>query len=117
MISEELQKELKIKLEEEKAKLEKEINKIARPTETPGDYETNFNELGTDKDDNATEVEEYSDNLAVETNLEEQLKGINDALERIEKGVYGSCDNCNEEIDVERLKVYPAAKTCIKCGK
>lgn len=115
MISEELKKELKEKLEEEKAKLEKNLSKIAKPTETPGDYETNFDELGTDKDDNATEVEEYADNLSVETSLEEQLKDVDEALDRIEKGTYGICDNCNEEIDIERLKAYPAAKTCIKC--
>jgi DnaK suppressor protein len=115
MISEELKKELKIKLEEEKEKLEKELGKIAKPTGTPGDYETQFDELGTDKEDNATESEEYSDNLAVETSLEEQLREVEDALERIEKGTYGICKNCNEEIDIERLKAYPAAKACIKC--
>ena len=115
MISEELKKELKGKLEEEKSNLERDLNKIAKPTGTSGDYETNFDELGTDKEDNATEVEEYSDNLAVESSLEGQLKDINDALERMENGTYGICDNCNEEIDIERLKVYPAARTCIKC--
>lgn len=115
MISEELKKELKIKLEEEKSKLEGNLAKIARPTGTPGDYETNFDELGTDKDDNATEVEEYSDNLAIETSLEGQLKDIDDALERMEKGTYGICEDCKEEIDIERLKAYPSARTCIKC--
>ena len=116
MISEELKAELKKKLEEEKGRLEEELGKIAKPTGTPGDYETQFDELGTDREDNATEVEEYSDNLAVETNLEDQLKDVNEALERMEKGTYGVCENCNEEIDTERLKVYPAAKTCVKCG-
>jgi DnaK suppressor protein len=115
MIGEELKKELKTKLEDEKSKLEANLGKIARPTGTPGDYETQFNELGTDKEDNATEMEEYGDNLAVETSLEEQLKDVDEALERIEKGTYGFCENCKEEIDIERLKVYPAAKTCIKC--
>ncbi|MFA5777640.1 MAG: TraR/DksA C4-type zinc finger protein [Parcubacteria group bacterium] len=115
MISEELKKELKVKLGDEKAKLEKELGKIAKPTGTPGDYETQFNELGTDREDNATEIEEYSDNLAVETSLEESLKDINEALERIESETYGICENCKEEIDIERLKAYPAAKACIKC--
>ena len=115
MISEELKKELKAKLEEEKVKLEKDLGKIARPTGNEGDFETKFDELGTDKDDNATEMEEYGDNLAVETSLEEQLKEVDEALERMEKGTYGFCENCKEEIDIERLKVYPAAKTCIKC--
>jgi DnaK suppressor protein len=115
MVSIELQKELKTKLEEEKIKLEEELLKIAKPTGTPGDFETKFSEIGTDKDDNATEVEEYADNLSIETNLERQLKDVKDALERMEKGTYGICENCNGEIDAERLKAYPSARVCIKC--
>ena len=115
MLSEEIKKELKMKLEEEKSKLEKDLGKIAKPTGTEGDYETKFDEIGTDREDNATEVEEYADNLSVETSLEGQLKDVDEALERMEYGTYGICDNCKEEIDIERLKVYPAAKTCIRC--
>ena len=115
MINEEMKAKLKAKLEEEKKKLEGELGKIAKPTGTPGDFETKFNEIGTDKDDNATEVEEYADNLSVETSLENQLRDVNDALKKIEKGTYGICENCNEEIDIERLKIYPAARVCIKC--
>lgn len=115
MISEELKKELKTRLEEERMKLEKELGKFARSTGTPGSFETKFDVIGTDKDDNATEVEEYTDNLALENSLEAQLKDTDDALERMEKGTYGICENCNEEIDIERLKAYPAARTCIKC--
>jgi RNA polymerase-binding protein DksA len=115
MINEELRAELKTKLEEEKAKLEDEIGKIAKPTGTSGDFETKFDEIGTDKDDSATEVEEYTDNLAVETSLESQLKDVIDALKRMEDGTYGICENCHEEIDIERLRIYPSAKVCIKC--
>lgn len=115
MINEEIKAELKAKLEEEKTKLEKELGNIAEPTGTPGDFETKFDEIGTDKDDNATEVETYADNLSVETSLENQLKDIRNALKRMEDGTYGICENCHQEIDIERLKIYPAAKVCIKC--
>jgi len=66
-------------------------------------------------EDNATEVEEYADNLALESSLEKQLKEINAALLDMEHGIYGICKNCNHEIAIERLKAYPAARTCIKC--
>ncbi len=115
MINEEIKAELKAKLEEEKTKLEKDLGNIAEPTETPGDFETKFDEIGTDKDDNATEVETYADNLSVETSLENQLKDIRNALKRMEDGTYGICENCHQEIDIERLKIYPAARVCIKC--
>lgn len=107
----------KEKLIQEKERLENELLRFAKPTGIPGDYETRFNNIGTDTDENASEVEEYADNLALENTLEKQLREINDALGRMEKGAYGMCKNCNREINIERLKAYPAAGICIKCGK
>ncbi|HEX8974802.1 MAG TPA: TraR/DksA C4-type zinc finger protein [Patescibacteria group bacterium] len=107
--------ELKEKLLEEKTRIESDLKRIAKPGNVEGDYNTTFNEIGTDEDENATEVEEYTDNLALETTLEKQLRDIIEALERIEAGTYGKCENCDAEIPVERLKAYPAAKTCTRC--
>lgn len=108
--------ELKSQLLREKEELEKNISKIARPIDKEeGDYETNFDDIGSDRDDNATEVDQYSDNLSVENTLEKRLQDIIDAIERMEKGTYGICNNCQKEIDIERLKANPAATTCIKC--
>jgi RNA polymerase-binding transcription factor DksA len=115
MLDQKVLDELKEKLVDEKAKLDGGLQRIANPTGTPGDYETRFDNLGSEADENATEVEDYVDNLAVENDLEKQLKDVNDALERMEKGAYGFCDNCQQEIDIERLRAYPAARTCIKC--
>jgi len=108
--------ELKSQLLREKEELEKNISKIARPIDKEeGDYKTNFDDIGSDRDDNATEVDQYSDNLSVENTLEKRLQDIIDAIERMEKGTYGICNNCQKEIDIERLKANPAATTCIKC--
>lgn len=108
--------ELKKTLLEEKIRLEKDLEKIARPVDkTDGEYETSFERIGEDKDDNATEVEQYADNLPVETMLENNLKDVIDALERMENGTYGICENCHQEINLERLRINPSAKTCIKC--
>lgn len=107
--------EIKNSLLEKKGQLEDELGRLAKPTSTPGEYETNFNDIGTSEDENASEVEEYTDNLALENNLETQLKEINEALERIEAGTYGYCENCKQPIDIKRLKAYPAAKNCVQC--
>lgn len=108
--------ELKKQLETEKKSLEKNLAMIARPLDREeGDYETTFDDIGTDRDDNATEVDQYSDNLSVETTLEKKLQDVLGALERIENGTYGKCENCRKEIDIERLRVNPSAKTCTKC--
>lgn len=107
--------ELQNKLMDEKKRVENELFRIAKPTGMPGDYETRFNNIGTDVDENATEVEEYSDNLALENTLEKELKKINSAIEKINNTGYGICKNCHQEIDIERLQAYPAAENCIKC--
>ncbi|MFZ2193570.1 MAG: TraR/DksA C4-type zinc finger protein [Candidatus Moraniibacteriota bacterium] len=108
--------ELKELLTKEKAELEKSLGRIARPIDKErGDYETNFENIGSDREDNATEVEEYTENLPVEITLEKNLQEIISALDRMEKGTYGFCDNCQKEIDIERLRANPSAKTCIKC--
>lgn len=110
-----IKEELKKKLLDEKTRIENELSLFAKPTGVPGDYETKFEDIGTGTDENASEVEEYTDNLALENTLEKQLKKISDALDRMKKGIYGTCENCKGDIDIERLRAYPAAGTCIKC--
>ena len=108
--------ELKDALLAEKAELESNLSRIAKPVDAKtGDYATTFDEVGNDREDNTTEVEEYTDNLPVELTLEKKLQDTLLALSKIEKGEYGICDNCHQEIAIERLKANPSAQTCITC--
>ena len=43
------------------------------------------------------------------------LQAIEEALERIEKGTYGICRDCSEEIAEARLKAIPWTRVCIHC--
>ncbi|MDO8240594.1 MAG: TraR/DksA C4-type zinc finger protein [Candidatus Moranbacteria bacterium] len=105
--------ELKEALLTEKAELESNLNRIAKPTD--GEYTTTFDEIGNDREDNTTEVEEYTDNLPVEQTLVKKLHEVTSALAKMENGTYGICDNCKQEIAIERLQANPSAQTCIKC--
>ena len=42
---------------------------------------------------------------------------INEALERIEEGTFGICEECGEEISEARLKARPVTTLCIDCKK
>lgn len=47
-------------------------------------------------------------------------KGMNkenvlNALRKIEEGGYGTCEECEEDIPVKRLKAIPDARYCISC--
>ena len=43
------------------------------------------------------------------------LYHIDEALNRIEKGVYGHCEICNGPIGQDRLEALPHARLCIGC--
>jgi len=116
-LDEKILEELKQKLLAGKARLEKELGIIGEPTGTQGDYKTKFEEIGSESDENASEVEEYIDNLALKDNLEKQLEGFNKALEKMKNGNYGVCEECGGEINIERLKIHPSARRCMKCGE
>lgn len=54
-------------------------------------------------------------NLAdVERDLTE-LRLVSAALERMNTGEYGSCEDCGREISLARLEVQPFATRCIRC--
>ena len=47
---------------------------------------------------------------------DETLIQIEEALERIEAGVYGTCGDCGREIPKARLNAIPYATRCVKCA-
>ncbi len=44
-----------------------------------------------------------------------QMKEIEEALERIKHGEYGICEECGEPIPEQRLRLFPAARLCVRC--
>jgi RNA polymerase-binding transcription factor DksA len=104
------QKTLQLK----KEALEKELSSFAtKDPKLKGDWDTKYPRIPEGNiEEAASEVEEYSTSLPIEHSLELQLKGVNSALEQIQKGTYGVCENCGKEIAQERLAAFPEAKTC-----
>ncbi|AKL97791.1 TraR/DksA family transcriptional regulator [Endomicrobium proavitum] len=43
------------------------------------------------------------------------LDTINDAIAKVERGTFGKCECCGENITLERLKAIPWSRYCIKC--
>ncbi len=54
-------------------------------------------------------------NLILGDRDREKLMEIDEALQRIEEGTYGICEECGEPIGEGRLKVMPFAKRCVDC--
>lgn len=43
------------------------------------------------------------------------IKKIHASLKDVESGDYGICDDCGQDIAIERLKARPVARRCIRC--
>ena len=44
-----------------------------------------------------------------------ELDEVLAALQRVERGVYGTCAACEEAIELHRLRVRPEARLCATC--
>ncbi len=109
---------LKEKLEENKASLEESLLHFAKKdTAKKNNWDTVFPKIeGGGMEERADEVEEYYSLLPVEHSLELKLKNVNEALEKIKKGKYGKCEQCEKEISFKRLSITPETKTCKNCS-
>ena len=68
-----------------------------------------------DEVDLASSEADQSLNLLLRDRERVLLKKINKALEKIERGDYGTCESCEEEIGIKRLEARPVTDLCIRC--
>lgn len=116
--SQKLLDEIKTKLFEEKNHLETDLGDFTKKNpHIEGDYEAQFPEYGDEEDENAREVAEYTANKPLEISLENTLRDVNQALERLDKGTYGICKYCKQPIDEKRLLARPTSSACVSCKK
>ncbi|MBI5817327.1 MAG: TraR/DksA C4-type zinc finger protein [Candidatus Yonathbacteria bacterium] len=108
----------KEKLETEKKLVEGELKSVGRVNpENPKDWEatpSSIDVMSADKTEVAEQMEEFEERSSVEVELENKLRSITRALDKIKRGTYGICEKGGEPIEKERLEANPAATTCIK---
>lgn len=94
-------KKQKMRLLEEKKRLEKELK-----------IDNSFPEYGDSEEDNSSEVTEFTERKGIEKQFKKELQSVNLALKNIELGKYGICRICNNEIEEGRLEIVPSSTTC-----
>jgi len=67
------------------------------------------------REEEATETLELEKRLTLENRIRQELARVEHALDKIEKGTYGLCDNCGKPIPPERLEALPQANLCMNC--
>lgn len=106
--------DMKKRLVDEESALTSELSHLTAPH---GDANTKeitaqFPEYGDNEEDNASEVEEYTNRLGTKHEVEVRLREVRQALHRIEQGTYGMTDD-GQTIPEERLRANPAATTLV----
>jgi RNA polymerase-binding transcription factor DksA len=62
-------------------------------------------------------VRTWEMNLARKERTLNQIDKLRHALERVNEGVYGTCENCKKPINPERLAILPTATLCADCAQ
>ncbi len=109
--------EMKTMLEEKKVKLSQELNNLSNTNTAAGDSNANFPEYGSEEDENAREIADFTANKPLEMATEKELRDIEKSLQRIDDKSYGICKYCSEPIDKKRLMARPTSGSCVECKK
>ena len=72
--------------------------------------------LPQDFAEQAVELENSETMVALEDELREKEREVEQALARLDAGSYGVCTGCGEDIAPERLEALPAAALCFDCA-
>ena len=68
-----------------------------------------------DVSDQASAEVDQNFSMRIKEREQKLLKKIDEALDRLNKNVYGICERCEEEIPYQRLKARPVTTLCIAC--
>ena len=95
---------LRAQLEQERASLRQQLTDLGA-----GDtlsFDENFADSGQ-------VAAEQGENRMLVASLSDQLRDVERALAKFDRGDYGKCETCGREISDARLEAMPAARHCI----
>ncbi|MGN9818524.1 TraR/DksA C4-type zinc finger protein [Streptomyces sp. SD11] len=70
---------------------------------------------GDDQADTGTKNITRESEMALAANAREMLEQTERALERLDAGTYGLCENCGNAIGKARMQAFPRATLCVEC--
>jgi RNA polymerase-binding transcription factor DksA len=110
-------KKIKEKLEKERDVLLEQMKDMGKLNDETGEWETIPEELEfpqSDENDKADRFEDFEARSSMMKPLETRLTNILKALKGLNRDSFGKCDVCKKDIEMTRLEVNPAARTCKK---
>jgi DnaK suppressor protein len=94
------------RIEEEVASLQSALSDVLRDG---GDG------AGDDQADTGAKAFERDQEMTLLANARDMLFQTRHALDRIDAGTYGTCENCGGPIGKARLQAFPRATFCVSC--
>jgi DnaK suppressor protein len=88
-----------------------ELRSEAGKTVEDMDEDANF----PDPSDRATLESNRNSVLRIRDRERKLIFKIQEALQRLDGGEFGICEECGQEISIERLKARPVTTLCIEC--
>jgi len=110
-------KKIKEKLEKERDILLNQIQDIGKLNPKTNEWEAIPEEIiskESDQNDMADRFEDFESRSTIIKALELRLNSILNALKELPKESFGKCEVCKKYIEMDRIKVNPAARTCKK---
>lgn len=107
------------KLLEEKRRIESIIDKLEKNDfgNTNIEMASEISHYDNHPADAAGDVYDMERGMALKRREEILMEQVDSSLESLEKGTYGKCKSCGEQISEERLDFIPYAEYCIECQK
>lgn len=110
-------KKIKEKLEGERDILLEELRGMGKLNTDTGEWEATPEEIDApqaDQNDMADRFEDFEARSSLVKTLGSRLNVILRALKELNRESFGKCEVCKKYIEMDRLEVNPAARTCKK---
>jgi RNA polymerase-binding transcription factor DksA len=108
---------IKDKLEKERDVLLGQLRDIGKLNPETNEWEAVPEEQDSaesDQNDMADRFEDFEGRSILTKALESRLNNVLSALKNLGKESFGKCEICKKDIEMARMEVNPAAKTCKK---
>jgi DnaK suppressor protein len=105
---------LRERLESERGEVRRQLDDLGARRDAEGIEDPELDEGFADAGQAAAERASL---LTLVRSLRDTLREVEQALERMDAGAYGSCERCGLPIDEERLEALPAARLCLDCKR
>jgi DnaK suppressor protein len=104
-------KEVQARLQARRRQLAEELAELTKPPEAGSNLS-----FGKRIGEGTTEAVERISSTAAARSIAAALAEVDRALEKVDEGSYGLCDDCGQLVGSERLEAIPSANLCVTCS-